>query len=120
MTIINDGRLGWDDGVADMVHDLKRRDVDKRLLANRLLAQSDGSLVAEGMAIVVQENLPDAERILARYDQDSRWNRWQSSNHEFAKVCLLALKMKKNNPIAQEERELLNHWQDVLNETFGL
>lgn len=116
----NDGRLGWDDGIAELASDLKSNHADKRLLANRLLSNSDASLVAEGMVLLVQEALPNAENILTHYHQDERWNRWQSSNAEFARVCQLALKIKQQNRLTPEEREFLGHWQDVLHDTFGL
>lgn len=116
----NDGRLGWDDGVAEIASDLKNHHTDKRLLANRLLSNSDASLVAEGMVLLVQEELPNAENILVHYHRDQRRNRWQSSNAEFARVCQLALKIKQKNTLDPEEREFLSHWQDVLHDTFGL
>ncbi|MEL6605106.1 MAG: hypothetical protein AAFP20_17980 [Cyanobacteria bacterium J06614_10] len=118
--MINDGNMGWDDGVALIVRNLKESEPDKYRLARRLLAQTDGSLVAEGMVIVVEEAFSNGDVLLSQYATDSRWNYWMTNNGEFSKVCLLAWKLRTEKGLSAAERDFLAGWEDVLEKTFDI
>ncbi|MEL6260003.1 MAG: hypothetical protein AAFR12_02970 [Cyanobacteria bacterium J06626_6] len=118
--MINDGNMGWDDGVALLVRNLKDSEPDKYRLARRLLSQDDGSLVAEGMVIVVEEAFSNGDVLLSQYATDRRWNYWMTDNSEFSKVCLLAWKLRREKVLSAAERDFLAGWEDVLEETFDI
>ena len=72
--VIAEGSMGWPKPVNRAIERLKDNYSNKRKLANVLLSQRNGTLVAEGMVIVVEEEFPDGEEILTRYLDDERWN----------------------------------------------
>jgi hypothetical protein len=117
--IIRADDMGWSDDVKDIIKDLKESS-NKRHLAEILLSQSNGSLVAEGMVVVVEERFSDGDKILNRYAMDKRWNYWLSYNNDFSQASLLAWKIKMNKPLTISERKFLSGWQNILDATFKI
>lgn len=111
---------GWGEAVHEIVQNLKRETSDQRKLANILLDQDQGSLVAEGMVIVVNEKFTDGDIILKRYTTDNRWNYWFTYNRDFAKMSLGAWKIKSGKTLSPLERENLIGWQNVLQSSFNI
>jgi len=118
--IISYQDTGWGGEVEELIGELKSSTSDKRQLAEILLSQSDGSLVAEGMVIVVQERFPDGNEILSRYANDKRWNYWFQYNKDFSRMCLSAWKIKMNKPLTSSERDFLSGWKNTLEATFKI
>jgi hypothetical protein len=117
--IIQKDDMGWPRDVDEIIGDLKKS-TNKRHLAEILLSQSNGSLVAEGMVIVVEESFPDGDKILSSYAKDKRWNYWLTFNSDFSQVSLSAWKIKMNKPLTVSERKFLQGWQNTLDATFKI
>lgn len=117
--IIRTDDMGWPQDVDEIIKDLKNT-TNKRHLSEIMLSQSNGSLVAEGMVIVVEEKFLDGEEILNRYANDKRWNYWLTFNNNFSRVSLLAWKIKMNKSLTVSEEKFLTEWDSTLDETFKI
>ena len=80
--IIKADDMGQSQDVDEIIKDLKNT-TNKRHLSEIMLSQSNGSLVAEGMVVVVEEKFSDGEETLNRYAKDKRWNYWLTYNSDF-------------------------------------
>lgn len=110
--VIAEGSMGWPKPVNRAIERLKDNYSNKRKLANVLLSQRNGTLVAEGMVIVVEEEFPDGEEILTRYLDDERWNYFVVYNSTFARVCLLEWKTRTGKQLTPDEKEYYTDWQN--------
>jgi len=117
--IVRGDDMGWPQEVDEIIKDLKNT-TNKRHLSDILLTQANGSLVAEGMVIVVEEKFPDGEELLKRYRNDKRWNYWLTYNNEFSQVSLSAWKIKMDKPLTSNERKFLSEWKNTLTATFKI
>jgi len=117
--IVHKDDMGWVDEVNEIIKDLKNT-TNKRHLSEILLTHANGSLMAEGMVIVVEEKFPDGEEILKRYSNDKRWNYWLTYNNDFSQVSLLAWKIKMDKPLTSNERKFLSGWENTLIATFKI
>jgi hypothetical protein len=68
---------------------------DRLALADRLLQESDGSLVAEAMVLAVRARHPRVKEILLKHLDDRRWNWSVTTNDVVAKELLLHLDGKQ-------------------------
>lgn len=118
--IIREGEQGWGGEVAGRIGRLKAETSDKHLLASRLLAEPDGSLAAEGMAIVATEGFPGGDRTLAAFAGDTRWNYWLDNNAHWSRLCLAAWKLKRHLPLDGADRRSAAGYDLVLRSTFGV
>ncbi len=70
--------MGWVDRACDGLRLLNSLTFDKVWLADRLMAEEDGSLVCEGMILAYRIKHPDLRRLLTAHLGDTRWN-WATS-----------------------------------------
>jgi hypothetical protein len=117
--IIRADDMGWPQDVDEIIKDLKNT-TNKRHLSEIMLSQSNGSIVAEGMVVVVEEKFSDGEEILSRYTNDKRWNYWLTFNNNFSQLSLLAWKIKMNKSLTVSEEKFLTGWDSTLDGTFKI
>jgi hypothetical protein len=89
--VIAAGEQGWAGDATRMLDGIISRSLDHHALAERLLTESDGSLVAEGMVLAVQSCHPQARSLVQQHLSDKRWNWSMANNAELAKQLLLQL-----------------------------
>ena len=89
--VIAAGEPGWGDEATKMLDAIIRRSSDPHALAERLLRESDGSLVAEGMVLAVRTQHPRARTLVQQHLGDGRWNWHLANNDELARQLLLQL-----------------------------
>jgi hypothetical protein len=89
--VIAAGDQGWGDEASRLLDGVIARTRDRHALAERLLQESDASLVAEGMILAVRSNHPGARTLVQQHLQDHRANWYLSSNADLAKQLLLHL-----------------------------
>jgi hypothetical protein len=93
---------------------------NKRHLANLLLSNEDGTAVALGMNIVVEETFDDGDALLKQHHGDMRWNYYLSNSDEYSKFMLALWKMKRDIPLTLTEREKIEGWSNPYFEQVGL
>jgi hypothetical protein len=89
--VIAAGEQGWGDEATKMLDGVISRSQDHHALAERLLQESDGSLVAKGMVLAVRSHHPQARSLVQQHLSDHRWNWYLANNDELAKQLLLQL-----------------------------
>src|SRR5258708_3711867 len=89
--VIAAGEQGWGDEATRMLDGIVTRSSDKHALAEKLLQESDGSLVAEGMVLAVRSHHPQARNLVHQHLSDHRWNWYLANNDELAKQLLLQM-----------------------------
>jgi hypothetical protein len=89
--VIAAGEQGWADDATNILHRIIARSPDQHALAERLLLESNGSLVAEGMVLAVRSGHPRARSLVQLHLTDHRWNWSLTNNYELAKQLLLEL-----------------------------
>jgi len=85
------GEQGWGEEATRMLDGIISRSSDRHALAERLLRESDGSLVAEGMVLAVRSHHPQARSLVQQHLSDRRWNWYLANNDELAMQLLLQL-----------------------------
>lgn len=93
--VIKAGEQGWGSEAIAMLRTMMKRASDRHVLADRLLSESDGSLVAEGMVLAVQSGHPRARAILQEHLTDNRWNWALANNDDLAKQLLAYIDNQK-------------------------
>jgi hypothetical protein len=93
--VIKAGEQNWGSEATDLLHKIMVRTSNRHALADYLLSESDGSLVAEGMVLAVQSGHPRARAILHAHLTDKRWNWALANNDDLAKQLLLYLDQQK-------------------------
>lgn len=83
--VIEKGEQGWGGEAIAMLHRIMARSRDRHALADRLLSERDGSLVAEGMVLAVESDHPRARAIVEAHLADERWNWSLANNDQLAK-----------------------------------
>jgi len=89
--VIAAGEMGWASEATDLLDRVIARSADKHALADRLLQESDGSLVAEGMILAVRSRHPRVRSLLEAHLSDHRWNWYLGNNDELARELLCYL-----------------------------
>ena len=89
--IIEAGEQNWADEATQRLHAMIARAPNRHALADRLLDETNGSLVAEGMVLAVRSGHPRARAILQAHLTDNRWNWGLASNKEVAGQLLFYL-----------------------------
>ena len=98
---------GWGDEVSSIVRNMISHASDKHQLAERLLSQDDGSLVSEGLILLVQCNHPHGKQLLTQHLDDQRWNYYLELNCATASNCLNAyVSQNKSIPSADDCRTI--------------
>lgn len=93
---------------------------DKQHLAKLLLFHEDGTVVALGMNVVVEESFNDGDVLLKQHHGDMRWNYYLSNSDEYSRFMLILWKMKKGIPITDAEKEVIEGWSDGYFDQVGL
>jgi hypothetical protein len=101
--VINAGEQCWATEATRLLYANIALTPDRHALADRLLNEPNGSLVAEGMILAVQSGHPRARAILTEHLTDTRWNWSLSLNDDLAAQLLLYLDKK---PI----ENYVSHW----------
>jgi hypothetical protein len=83
--VIETGEQNWGTEATRLLHGIMARSSDRRGLADRLLKERDGSLVAEGMVLAVRNGHPRVRAILREHLADGRWNWALAHNDELAR-----------------------------------
>lgn len=94
--VIATGEQGWGDNARRMLEKMIARHADRHALAERLLQESDGSLVAEGMILAVRSQHPAARELVGQHLRDHRWNWYLANNDELAKQLLQHMDGRKS------------------------
>ena len=89
--VIAAGEQGWGDAGTQLLDGIIARSANRNALAERLMQESDGSLVAEGMVLAVRSHHPAARSLVSRHLGDHRWNWYLADNDQLAKQLLLHL-----------------------------
>lgn len=89
--VIKAGEQNWGSEATAMLRKIMARTSDRHALADHLLSESDGSLVAEGMVLAVQGGHPRARAILQKHLTDKRWNWAMANNDDLAKQLIAYL-----------------------------
>lgn len=89
--VIARGEQCWADDAGRMLDRIVARSSDPHALAERLLAEPDGSLAAEGMFLAVRSRHPQAQRLVRQHSGDRRWNWYLANNDELARQLLAQL-----------------------------
>ncbi len=118
--LMQDAEMGWGDEVEKAFEHLKQCKSDKQHLAEQLLSDSDGTIVALGMDVVVEESFYNGDVLLKKHHGDMRWNYYLASNDEYAKFMLILWKMKREIPLTHAERGTIEGWSDEYFEKVGL
>lgn len=96
--VITAGEQCWAGEASAMLHKIMARTSDRHTLADHLLTENDGSLVAEGMVLAVQSGHPRARAILQAHLTDKRWNWGLANNDDLAMQLLAYLDHQKTEP----------------------
>lgn len=112
--------MGWGDEVEQAFKHLKQCKPDKKHIAEKLLSDDDGTVVALGMDVVVQESFDRGDLLLRKHHGDMRWNYYLASNDEYSKFMLVLWKMKKDMPLTVAEKEAIEGWSDEYFEKVGI
>ena len=86
--VMEAGEQGWGTEATRLLHGIIARSSDRRGLADRLLKEREGSLVAEGMVLAVRSGHPRVRAILREHLADGRWNWGLAHNDELARQLL--------------------------------
>jgi hypothetical protein len=86
--VIEAGEQNWGTEATPMLHKIMARTSDRHAMADRLLSERNGSLVAEGMVLAVQSGHPRARAIIREHLTDKRWNWALANNDDLAKQLL--------------------------------
>lgn len=100
---------------------LRKTIADKKLLVEIMLSHPDPTFVAEGMFIVVEEELPNGETLLSRHLEDQDQSKVMlMKNSRVARICLLAWKIKLNRSLTREESIYLNKEKEYIQRVFDI
>ena len=108
--IIVRGDKDWDGEVERIFHHLQNCNYNKRQLAEKLLADKDGTIVSLGMDLIVLESLPDGDILLSKYQNDQRWNFNMKYNSQYSKFLLVVWKIKNNIQLNEKDKEIVTGW----------
>ncbi|MEM8874162.1 MAG: hypothetical protein AAGD32_07865 [Planctomycetota bacterium] len=71
--VIGRGEQNWGDDATRMLERVESRSDNPNQLAERLVEESAGSLVVEGLLMMERHKHPKLERYLGRFADDERW-----------------------------------------------
>lgn len=115
-----DTDMGTGEAVDKNFEHLKQCKPDKRHLAEQLLSDNNGTIVALGMNVIVEESFDDGNVLLMRHLGDTRWNYYLASNDEYARFMQILWKMKREIPITLAERKATEGWSEEYFKKVGL
>lgn len=114
------GEMGWDGDIENAVEHLLQCKSDTRDIVDRLLSDSNGTIVSLGMDRVVRESFLDGDKILTQFHHDTRWNHNLTHNDEYSRLLLAMWRMKKGIPLTPEDHEVIEDWPDPYFESLGV
>ncbi|MBI2919716.1 MAG: hypothetical protein HYY18_01375 [Planctomycetes bacterium] len=101
--------MGYTVDVEDWLALLDTLTIDKVWLANRLLAESDGSLACEGMILAYRVRHSDLRRILEDHLTDERWN-WSMTLNSRVARNLLDLLDGRDERVEKYVEDWVSNW----------
>lgn len=84
--------------------------LDRSALAERLAADRDGSLAAEGMLMMLRHPTNRSGEMLRSHLNDARVNFLLHTNSDLAKICLHVLGIERKPNRTHDEENYLRKW----------
>ncbi|MGB0560957.1 MAG: hypothetical protein ACPGVO_04040 [Spirulinaceae cyanobacterium] len=112
--------MGWPEPFRAIINHLKET-TNKRLLIKILLSHPDRNFAVEGMLLIVEEQPANAEELLRQHLNDRSVNdRLLVENGHFARLSILALKIKQSRALTTEEETILREDRRFIQSVFQI
>lgn len=85
-------------------------ELNRPALAKRLAADTNGSLSAEGLLMLLRHPSGHDREVFQRHLADQRVNHLLYTNSDLAKICIKVLALRQVTHPTQKDREFVEYW----------